>query len=133
MRSRVCSLWVFVGIMELENHVSVSIKLIMSGVITVGDYELLEKQKEGYIKTEGMKHREWFDEFKARNQNTNEVLLMARVKNGLDVKGIESRFPQLKECSDEHLVRYIDVVKKDDELWVVIPSRVDRIDCDGEL
>ena len=133
MRSRVCSLWVFVGIMELENHVSVSIKLIMSGVITVGDYELLEKQKEGYIKTEGMKHREWFDEFKARNQNTNEVLLMARVKNGLDVKGIESRFPQLKECSDEHLVRYIDVVKKDDELWVVIPWRVDRIDCDGEL
>ena len=58
---------------------------------------------------------------------------MARVKNGLDVKGIESRFPQLKECSSEHLMRYIDVVKKDDELWVVIPSRVDRIDCDGEL
>ena len=56
---------------------------------------------------------------------------MARVKNGLDVKGIESRFPQLKECSDEHLVSYIDVVKKDDELWVVIPSRVDRIDCNG--
>ena len=43
-----CSIWVFVGIMELENHVSVSIKLLMSGVITVGDYELLEKQKEGY-------------------------------------------------------------------------------------
>ena len=58
---------------------------------------------------------------------------MARVKNGLDVKGIESRFPQLKECSDEHLVSYIDVVKKDDELWVVIPSKVDRIDCNGEL
>ena len=75
--------------------------------------------------TEGMKHREWFDEFKARDQNTKEVVLMARMKNGLDVKGIESRFPQLKECSDEHLVRYIDVVKQDDELWVVIPSRVD--------
>ena len=58
---------------------------------------------------------------------------MARVKNGLDVKGIESRFPQLKECSEEHLVRYIDVVKKDDELWVVIPSSVDRIGCNGEL
>ena len=83
--------------------------------------------------TEGMKHREWFDEFKARDQNTNEMVLMARMKNGLDVKGIESRFPQLKECSDEHLMRYIDAVKKDDELWVVLPSRVDRIDCDGEL
>ena len=58
---------------------------------------------------------------------------MARVTNELDVEGIESRFPQLKECSNEHLVRYLDVVKKNDELWVVIPSRVDRIDCNGEL
>ena len=86
----------------------------------------------GLKQTEGMKHREWFDEYKARNQNTDEIVLMARVKNGLDVKRIESRFPQLKECDNEHLVRYIDVVKKDDELWVVIPSRVDRVDCNGE-
>ena len=80
-----------------------------------------------------MKHREWFDEYKARNRITNEIVLMARVKNELDVTDIESFFPQLKECSDEHLVRYIDDVKKDNELWVVIPSRVDRIDCNGEL
>ena len=64
--------------------------------------------------TEGLKYREWFDEYKARNRNTNEIVLMARVKNGLDVKGIESRFTQLKECNHEHLVRYIDAVKKDD-------------------
>ena len=31
------------------------------------------------------------------------------------------------------LLRYLDVVKKDDELWVVLPSRVDRLDCNGEL
>ena len=78
-----------------------------------------------------MKHREWFDEFKARNRNTHETVLIARVKNGLDVKRIESRFTRLKECSNEHLVRYIDIVKNNDELWVVIPSRVDRIDCNG--
>ena len=87
----------------------------------------------GITQTERMKHRDFFDQFKARNQNTNEIVLMARVKNGLDVKGIESRFPQLKECSNEHLMRYIDVVKKDEGLWVVIPWRVDRIGCDGEL
>ena len=74
--------------------------------------------------TEGMKHREWFDEYKARNRTTSVIVLMARVKNGLKVKRIESRFPQLKECSNEHLVRYIDVVKQNEELWVVIPSRV---------
>ena len=83
--------------------------------------------------TEGVKHREWFDEYKARNRTTKEIVLMARVKNGLDVKGIESRFPQLKECNNVHLVRYIDAVKKDDELWVVIPSTVDGVDCDGKL
>ena len=87
----------------------------------------------GMKQTEGMNHREWFDEYKARNRNTKEIVLMARVKNELDVKGIESRFPRLKERINEHLMRYIDVAKKDDELWVVIPWRVDRIDCDGEL
>ena len=87
----------------------------------------------GMKETEGMNHSEWFDEYKARNRNTNEIVLMARLKNGLDVKRIESRFPQLKECSNEHPVRYIDIVKKNDKLWVVIPWRVDRIDCDGEL
>ena len=87
----------------------------------------------GITHNEELKHREWFDEYIARIRNTNEIVLMARVKNGLDVEEIESCFPQLKECSNEHLVRYIDVVKKDEELWVVIPSRVDRIDCDGEL
>ena len=80
-----------------------------------------------------MKHREFFDAYKARNRTTNEIVLMARVKNGLKVKRIESRFTQLKECSNENLVRYIDIVKKEDELWVVISSRVDRIDCNGEL
>ncbi len=87
----------------------------------------------GMKQTEGLKYREWFDEYKACNRTNKEIVLMAKVRNGLDVKGIESRFPQLKECSDEHLVRYIGVVKKDDELWVVIPWRVDRIDRDGEL
>ena len=80
-----------------------------------------------------MKHREWFDEYKARIQNTNEMVLMARMKNGLDVRGIESRFRQLLKCNNEHLVRYIDIVKKINELWVVIPSSVDRIDCNGGL
>ena len=126
----------FVDITELcvlENHNSLSIEAIMSELVTIGDYELLEKCNERYVKTEGLKHREFYDEYKARNRNTHEIVLMTRVKNGLDVKGIESRFPQLKECDNEHLVRYIDVVKKDEELWVVIPSGVDRIDCNGEL
>ena len=117
----------------LENHNSLSIESIMNELVTIGDYELLEKRNERYVKTEGLKHRQFFDEYKARNRNTNVIVLMARVKNGLDVKGIESRFPQLKECENEHLMRYIDAVKKDDELWVVIPWRVDRIDCNGEL
>ena len=118
----------------LENQNTLSSEAIMSDLTRIGDYDLLEKQNEGYeTRIDAIRHREWFDEFKARNRTTNEIVLMTRVKNGLDVKGIESRFPQLKECSNEHLMRYIDVVKKDEELWVVIPWRVDRIDCNGEL
>ena len=90
-------------------------------------------REKGMRVTDGLKHREFFDEYKARNRTTREIVLMARAKNGLDGKGIASRFPQLKECSNEHLMRYIDVVKKDDELWVVIPWRVDGVDCNGEL
>ena len=51
----------------------------------------------------------------------------------------------MKECEGENTVssllvkilrqqeNYEGMLKKDDELWVVIPSRVDRIDCNGEL
>ena len=78
-----------------------------------------------------MKHRQFFEEFKARNRNTKEIVLMARVKNGLDVERIESRFSQLKECDSAFLVRYLDLVKKNDALWVMIPLIVDRIDCNG--
>ena len=61
------------------------------------------------------------------------MVLMARVKNGLDVRGIELRLPQLLKCNNEHLVRYRGFVKMNNELWVVIPSSVDRIDCNGGL
>ena len=58
---------------------------------------------------------------------------MVRVKRGVDAERIESLFPELKECDNEHLVEYIDVVEEDDELWVLLPSSVDCIDCNGEL
>ena len=53
MRSRVFSLWVFVGIMELKNQTIASVEAGMSDLIVVGDYELLEQQKEGYRNNRG--------------------------------------------------------------------------------
>ena len=108
----------------MENHTSVSIDALLSDMVRVGDYELLEKQNEGYKSNEVMKHRELFDEYKACRQNTNELVLMARMKNGLDVKSIESHVSQLKECDCEFLVRYLDLVKENDALWVVIPVMI---------
>ena len=32
----------------LENQITISSEAIMSGLTRIGDYELLEKQKEGY-------------------------------------------------------------------------------------
>lgn len=81
--------------------------------------------------TEVMKYRELFDTYKARYQNKNATIL--KVKNGLDAEKIESRFSQLRDCDSEYVVRFLDVFWKEDELLVVIPSRVDRIGCDGGL
>ena len=53
MRSRVFCLWVFVGIMELKNQTIASVEVLMSDLIVVGDYELLEQQKEGYRNNRG--------------------------------------------------------------------------------
>ena len=105
----------------MENQNTVSREAITSDMVSIGDYELLGKQNEGYKSNEVMKHREFFDEYKARSQNTNELVLMARMKNGLDVESIESHFSQLKECGCEFLARYLDLVKENDALWVVIP------------
>ena len=50
----------------------------------------------GMKQTEGLNHREWFDEYKARNQNTKEIVLMARVKNGLDMEGNRITLPTIE-------------------------------------
>ena len=47
-RWRIYSLWVFVGITELKNQTIASVDVPMSDLVVIGDYELLEKQKEGY-------------------------------------------------------------------------------------
>lgn len=108
----------------MENQNTVSREAITSDMVSIGGHELLEKQNEGSKSSEVMKHRELFDEYKACRQNTNELVLMARMKNGLDVKSIESHVSQLKECDCEFLVRYLDLVKENDALWVVIPVMI---------
>ena len=45
----------------LENHSSLSIEAIMRELVTIGDYDLLEKRNERYVKTEGLNHRQFFD------------------------------------------------------------------------
>ena len=47
--------------------------------------------------------------------------MMLKVKNAMDMERTESRFKTLKECDSEFLVSYLDLVRKDDELWVGIP------------
>ena len=69
-----------------------------------------------------------FDEYKARNRNSKEIVLLVKIQNGLDVDEIESLFSQLKECDYNCLARYANAIKKKNEFWVVLPFKVDRID-----
>ena len=66
-----------------------------------------------------MKNRDFIDRFKAKNQHTHEIVMLLKMKKGVDVERIESQYDVLKECDSEFLLRYIDIVKKNDELWVI--------------
>ena len=71
-----------------------------------------------------MRSREYSDEYREVDQKTGDPVMMMKVKEVLNVERIESSFESLKECDSEYLLKYLDLVKKDDELWVVIPSMI---------
>lgn len=81
--------------------------------------------------TDGLNCREHFVEYKGSNRNSNEEVMLVRMKNPVDNDRIISRFEALKECNCDSLVRYADLVKKNNELWVIITSMSDRIDRNG--
>ena len=58
-----------------------------------------------------MKHRGCFDVFKVRSRNAKVNVLMARVKNGLDGKGIKPCLSQRRKCGCELRVRALGFVK----------------------
>lgn len=70
-----------------------------------------------------MNQRECYDEFKARNRNTNEIVTIMRVKSGFNTEALESRFNDLKTCKSMFVVKYKDLVKKDGVLWVAMKGR----------
>lgn len=70
-----------------------------------------------------MSQRECYNVFKARNRNTNEIVTIMRVKSGFNTEALESRFNDLKTCDSMFIVKYKDLVKKDDVLWVVMKER----------
>lgn len=81
--------------------------------------------------TDGLNCREHFVEYKGWNRIANEEVMLVRMNNPVDDGWIISRFEALKECNCDSLVRYVDLVKKNNELWVIIASMFDRIDRNG--
>ena len=70
-----------------------------------------------------MSQRECYDEFKARNRSTDEIVTIMRVKSGFNTEALESRFNDLKTCKSMFVVKYKDLVKKDGVLWVAMKGR----------
>ena len=64
-----------------------------------------------------MKHRGCFDVFKVHHRNAKVNVLMARRRNGLNVKGFKPCLSQRKKCGCELRVRALGRVKKTDALW----------------
>lgn len=73
-----------------------------------------------------MSQRECYDEFKARNRSTNEIITIMRVKSGFNTEALESRFNDLKTCNSMFIVKYKDLVKKDGVLWVAMKGRDEK-------
>ena len=118
-----------IGLFEVVATIHFLLFAIKSALDT-GNYKLMEKMK-GTNTIEGMTDREWYDTYKAYDRNTNGIVIMVKMKNGSDMERIESSIVKLKECDGKYLMRYLDVIKMENELWVFIPARVDRIDCNG--
>ena len=66
--------------------------------------------------TDGLNCREHFVEYKGWNRIANEEVMLVRMNNPVDDGWIISRFEALKECNCDSLVRYVDLVKKNNEL-----------------
>ena len=78
-----------------------------------------------------MKCRKGMDRIKARNPKNNETMMLVKVKNAISMKRVESQLDVLKGCECNFLMRYIDAVKKDGELWVIVVEEADGIGCNG--
>ena len=56
--------------------------------------------------------------FVALDKKSNDLVAMKRLKPIGNVNAIETELQWLKECQSRYTVRYYNVVRKENELWV---------------
>lgn len=65
-----------------------------------------------------MRHRGFGEVYVAKDGVSNDLVAIKRVRVMTNSLSLESESRLLKECVSKYIVRYCDVVMKDNELWV---------------
>ena len=70
----------------------------------------------------------------ALDKASNDYVAVKRVQMKVDESTVQNESKMLKECGSKYIVRYFDLVKVGNEVWVsVIAVRYSCVDCDGVL
>ena len=70
----------------------------------------------------------------ALDKASNDYVAVKRVQMKVDESTVQNESRMLKECGSKYIVRYFDLVKVGNEVWVsVIAVRYSCVDCDGVL
>ena len=70
----------------------------------------------------------------ALDKASNDYVAVKRVQMKVDEATVQNESKMLKECGSKFIVRYFDLVKVGNEVWVrLIAVRHSCVDCDGVL
>ena len=70
----------------------------------------------------------------ALDKASNDYVAVKRVQMEVDESTVQNESRMLKECGSKYIVRYFDLVKVGNEVWVrLIAVRLNGVDCDGVL
>lgn len=82
------------------------------------NYTIEGKLGEGYLCFREMMCRGFGEVFLARDELSKELRAIKKVKIAADTGEFESESQLLKSCVSNFIVRYCDVIRKENELWV---------------
>ena len=81
-------------------------------------YTFENRLGEGYGRNGGVRSSGFGEVYVARDSLSKDLVAIKKVRTVMSSEGIEGESRMLKSCVSKFIVRYYDVVVKENELWV---------------